>query len=354
MPPPYYPNLCGVCWSKPVALAMKYTGETCTANCNSQAAGKVIVTGDPAGASPVRIVAYDASTPSKVWFDGTVSLGGSFVIDGTNGGSTSLGTNTYVKIYSTTGTLLQTILFHTSCSQLLKQNDQYGSLVLVGCAAPVNDCPSAADDAYNAMKSTSLKVSAPGVLSNDADPEGIPITVASNTQPSQGTVAMNSNGSFTYTPNADYCGPDSFTYKATDGSCNAASQDDATVSIEVKCKPCEGGSSLAISGKQVSWQITNYAVSPISISSIYLAWPTANGKETSVRLNGVEIYSPDLNPPSATINTGWKVNAAGRSIGAGQTSTLAFLFANTASTTQNAYTIQVQLDPGCSLSFPGP
>ena len=218
----------------------------------------------------------------------------------------------------------------------------------------MNDCPAAADDAYNALKNTPLKVSAPGVLSNDADPEGNPITVASNTQPSHGTVAMNSNGSFTYTPQADYCGPDSFTYKATDGSCDSASQDQAIVSISVKCKPCEGGSSLTFSGKQVSWQITNYGASPISISSINLAWPTANGKETSVRLNGVEIYSPDLNPPSATINSGWKVNAAGRSIGPGQTSTLAFVFANTASTSQNAYTIQVQLDPGCSLNFPGP
>jgi hypothetical protein len=71
---------------------------------------------------------------------------------------TSLGTNTAVKIYSTTGTLPQTILFHTSCYQPLKQNDQYGSLMLVGCAAPVNDCPAAADDAYNALKSTPLKV----------------------------------------------------------------------------------------------------------------------------------------------------------------------------------------------------
>jgi hypothetical protein len=50
------PNLCGVCWpaGRPQYLALTYTGQTCTANCNVQAAGKVIVTGDPAGATPVH------------------------------------------------------------------------------------------------------------------------------------------------------------------------------------------------------------------------------------------------------------------------------------------------------------
>jgi hypothetical protein len=355
VPPPYYPNLCGFCWSKPIALAMKYIGATCTANCNSQAAGKVIVTGDPAGATPVRIVAYDAATPTRIWHDGMVSLNGNFVIDGTNGGATSMGTNTGVKIYSTSGTLLQTIIFHTSCSQPLKQNDQYGSLVLVGCAAPVNDCPAAVDDTYNGLKNTPLKVTAPGVLGNDADTEGNPISVASYSQPAHGTVVLNTNGSFTYTPNADYCGADSFTYKATDGSCNAASQDEASVSIDVKCKPCEGSNALTFSGRQVSWQISNYAANPISISRISLAWPAANKKEMKVMLGGVEIYSPDLAPPSATINSGWKGTVAARSIGPGKTSTLTFEFETTASTNQNGYTISVQLNPGCSLNFvPGP
>ena len=40
--------------------------------------------------------------------------------------------------------------------------------------------------------------------------------------PTRGTLALNADGSFTYTPAADYNGPDSFTYHATDGSLNSA------------------------------------------------------------------------------------------------------------------------------------
>ena len=48
--------------------------------------------------------------------------------------------------------------------------------------------------------------------------------------PSHGTLTLNSNGSFLYTPAANYFGPDSFTYKANDGQANSGV---ATVSLTV-------------------------------------------------------------------------------------------------------------------------
>ena len=48
--------------------------------------------------------------------------------------------------------------------------------------------------------------------------------------PSHGTLTLNANGSFTYTPTADYHGADSFTYKANDG---AADSNVATVSLTI-------------------------------------------------------------------------------------------------------------------------
>src|SRR5207244_1217622 len=48
--------------------------------------------------------------------------------------------------------------------------------------------------------------------------------------PSHGTLTLNSNGSFSYSPDANYNGPDSFTYKANDGSLDSNT---ATVSITV-------------------------------------------------------------------------------------------------------------------------
>ena len=163
------------------------------------------------------------------------------------------------------------------------------------------------DDAYNALNNTPLVVPGPGVLANDTDPEGNKITVVSYTQPGNGTVTLNPDGSFTYTPKKDFCGMDRFSYKITDSVCDADYQDEANVTINVRCLSCKvkGSSSLTFSSRTVSWQITNNGATPLSISSISLTWPTANGKETSVKLNGVEIYAPDLNAPSATISSGW-------------------------------------------------
>ncbi|WP_080055029.1 Ig-like domain-containing protein [Spirosoma aerolatum] len=68
------------------------------------------------------------------------------------------------------------------------------------------------------------------VASNDSDPQNLPLTYTSG-QPSHGTVAMNPDGSYTYTPTTGYSGPDSFTYTV----CNSANKcDKATVSILVQ------------------------------------------------------------------------------------------------------------------------
>ena len=70
--------------------------------------------------------------------------------------------------------------------------------------------PLANPDSYTAEAGTTLTVdSTQGVLANDA---GAPLTVITNTNPTHGTLTLNSNGSFSYTPQAGYTGPDSFTY----------------------------------------------------------------------------------------------------------------------------------------------
>ena len=58
---------------------------------------------------------------------------------------------------------------------------------------------------------------APGVLGNDTDPEGLPLTARLVSGPAHGTLTLNPNGSFTYTPAANYHGPDEFWYRASDG-----------------------------------------------------------------------------------------------------------------------------------------
>ena len=57
------------------------------------------------------------------------------------------------------------------------------------------------------------------MLANDTDVDGDALT-ADPGQPARRTAAvtLNADGSFTYTPAANYNGPDSFTYKANDGT----------------------------------------------------------------------------------------------------------------------------------------
>jgi len=98
----------------------------------------------------------------------------------------------------------------------------------------VNDAPVAVNDDYTTEEDTTLTVAAPGVLDNDTDVEGDTLSSTVVNGPSNGSLTLNSDGSFDYTPNAGFVGPDSFTYKANDGS---ADSNEATVTIDVTAAP---------------------------------------------------------------------------------------------------------------------
>ena len=74
------------------------------------------------------------------------------------------------------------------------------------------------DDDYAVNEDGSLVCTVPGVLANDTDADGDTLTVTIDTPPAHGVAVLNPNGSFTYTPDADYFGPDSFTYTVSDGN----------------------------------------------------------------------------------------------------------------------------------------
>ena len=67
-----------------------------------------------------------------IWFQGTVNLNDTYVIDAANGGQTRLRGETHVLIYDQQGgTLLQAIEFHTSCSEPVGVGEQYGANKIV-------------------------------------------------------------------------------------------------------------------------------------------------------------------------------------------------------------------------------
>jgi|GEM_PF-2294659 len=113
------------------------------------------------------------------------------------------------------------------------QNDTETRTVAV-TEADRNDPPAAAADAYSVAENGTLSVDAPGVLANDDDPNGDPLSAAVVDGPADGSLDLRGNGSFTYAPTPGFTGVDSFSYEASDGNGGA---DDAAVTITVTEQP---------------------------------------------------------------------------------------------------------------------
>jgi ELWxxDGT repeat protein/VCBS repeat-containing protein len=100
--------------------------------------------------------------------------------------------------------------------------------------SPVNDTPVAQADAFTTDEDVALlgNVLANNGAGTDADPDGDALTVdtTSVVGPANGALALNADGSFTYTPDADFNGTDSFTYEVSDGN---GGTDQATVTVTV-------------------------------------------------------------------------------------------------------------------------
>ena len=94
----------------------------------------------------------------------------------------------------------------------------------------IRSVPVAEDDVYIIDEDGELHIVAPGLLANDHDIDGGPLTVPQHDNPSHGTVELNGDGSLSYQPYLDFNGADSFTYQAYDGDYFSNT---ATVSIIV-------------------------------------------------------------------------------------------------------------------------
>jgi hypothetical protein len=80
-----------------------------------------------------------------------------------------------------------------------------------------NRPPAAADDGYLVDEHFTLAVPAPGVLGNDTDPDANPLTAVLVGGPAHGSLVLNPDGTFVYTPAFGFSGSDTFTYAASDG-----------------------------------------------------------------------------------------------------------------------------------------
>jgi VCBS repeat-containing protein len=167
--------------------------------------------------------------------------------------------------------------------------------------------PVARDDSYRTNQDTPLTVPPPGVLANDSDPNGHPLSIntRSVTAPAHGTLTLNSNGSFTYTPAAAFAGQDSFTYRASDG---ILTSNVATVTITVAPKILftstrDGNSEIYVMNSDGSG-VTRLTTNPATDTNP--VWSPNHKKIafTSTRDGNPEIYVMNANGTTQTRLTG--------------------------------------------------
>jgi VCBS repeat-containing protein len=174
---------------------------------------------------------------------GTPRQGFPFIIEGTPGcaagdipwvaasptsGTTGAGAATDVDVVFDSTGLTGGVYTGTLC---VTSDDPVTPLVEVSLELTVeNSAPVAVGDSYTTTQDMALNVPAPGVLDNDSDPDGDDLTAVLDTDVSNGSLTLNSDGSFTYTPAPGYSGADGFTYHANDGTANSNT---VTVVIDV-------------------------------------------------------------------------------------------------------------------------
>jgi hypothetical protein len=131
-----------------------------------------------------------------------------------------------------------------------------GSVSIAVAAA--QHAPVAGNDSYATAQDTPLVVAAPGLLANDGDSDGDSVTVVTTPQstPSNGSVLLAADGSFTYTPASGYSGTDSFTYTLEDGTGRSSV---GTVSVTVSSAPVLPSTFYFQSGSSSSdvWNMTS-------------------------------------------------------------------------------------------------
>jgi hypothetical protein len=157
----------------------------------ASAPGQLVI--DSLGAEGNNYPLTQGPGQSLVWTTFTGSHGNS---DAVGGGSRESGAATVTMSWTTS-------------------SNQDWAIIAVSLVA----APTAVDDAYSVNENTTLTVSSPsGVLKNDQGNGPLSVDTSSISGPTHGTLTINADGSFVYTPNPNFAGTDSFTYRVNDGT----------------------------------------------------------------------------------------------------------------------------------------
>ena len=180
---------------------------------------------------------------------------------------------------------------------------------------PSNEPPVATDDAYGTSEDTTLNVAAPGVLGNDSDVNGDSLSASLQTGPSDGTLILNPDGSFHYTPDSGFSGTDSFTYVASDGQAlsNVAT---ATLTVDPASPPPPGGdpsvhvgdldsTSTGVKGEwiaDVTITIHDEAEAAVSGVTVSFSWSDGSSGSCTTSAEGTCVASKTLRKRDGSIS----------------------------------------------------
>jgi VCBS repeat-containing protein len=197
--------------------------------------------------------------------------------------------------------------------------------------AVVDPAPVGVPVSYTTRENVPLNVPvAQGVLASDIDSAGDPLTATLATTVSHGTLVLNSNGSFTYTPAASFTGTDSFTY-VPHGTYVAGSPTKVTITIGQGAGPppppappapphvavshstsiiAPAVASTAVSFKAAT-PVTPQAAAPISPTPPAPPPQAPSTRHASDSLAPVAALSPMVPPKAVTSNVDPYLNATG-------------------------------------------
>ncbi|MBO6949191.1 MAG: tandem-95 repeat protein, partial [Rhodospirillales bacterium] len=167
----------------------------------------------------------------------------------------------------------------------------------------INDPPVAVDDYFTGQEDTPITISAADILGNDTDIDGDTLTITSFEQPDNGTIVDNGDGTFTFTPDADWNGETDFNYTITDGN-GGTSTATVTIDVEGVTEPTDEADDPTLSSGSVTGAEDTAIALDISASLTDL-----DGSETlSVTINNIPDGS-SLNFGTNNGNGSWTISA---------------------------------------------
>jgi hypothetical protein len=252
---------------------------------SNYATASVVTPGFPNAPAGLQLAVASSSSIKVSWGDVARETG--FIVErSANGDAWGTVGNTGAGVTTFTDTGLQVGVQYT---YRVVASDAAGVSAYSNTVSLMIIYPTANNDSYTAIHDrTTTIVAAAGVLANDTDAYGKPLSATIVGEPGHGTLTLQPGGSFSYTPAPGFVGTDTFTYQASDGPLQSSI---ASVTINV----VDPNAPVAVNEAYTTPHDTTFVVSPSS-SGVLANDSDADGDAlTAILLAGTQDGTLTLN-----------------------------------------------------------